>query len=261
LGGGAVLLLVVVGALMGKSPGEILQLVGNAQQQPGAVTPSQPSQGQGVNDTGKEFVRSVLGSTEDVWDKIFAEGGEKYPRPKLVLFENEVDSACGLTDSAVGPFYCPGDQKVYLDLTFFEELARRFRAPGDFARAYVIAHEVGHHIQNITGTEGKVRQAQRGLSKEEKNAYSVLMELQADCYAGVWGHHAQAQRPFLNQADIASALGAATAIGDDTLQKQATGRVVPEAFTHGSSAQRVQWFTTGFKTGSLKSCDTFANGG
>jgi uncharacterized protein len=259
MGGGMVLLVVVVGALMGKSPGEIIQLVGNVQQQQAQMPAPQQQvpQAQGVNDTGKEFVRSVLASTEDVWGKIFAGSGEKYPQPKLVLFRDGVDSACGFTESAVGPFYCPGDQKVYLDLGFFEELARRFKAPGDFAQAYVIAHEIGHHIQNITGTEEKVRAAQRGLSDVEKNQYSVLMELQADCYAGVWAHHAQAQRPFLQEGDVEEALGAATAIGDDTLQKQARGRVVPEAFTHGSSAQRVKWFATGFKSGSIKGCDTF----
>jgi hypothetical protein len=174
-----------------------------------------------------------------------------------VLFRDAVDSACGQASSATGPFYCPGDRKVYLDLAFFDELARRFRAPGDFAQAYVIAHEIGHHVQNLTGVEEQVRRAQRGVGEVQRNALSVRMELQADCYAGVWAHHAQASRPFLQQGDVEEALGAATAIGDDRLQKQARGTVVPESFTHGSSAQRVKWFTTGFQQGSVKACDTF----
>jgi uncharacterized protein len=258
LGGGAVVLIVVVGALLGKSPGEILSLLSQANdqaQQSGQVAPGPGAPG--PDDVGKDFVRSVLGSTEDVWGAVFQASGQRYPNPRLVLFRDAVQSACGTADSAVGPFYCPGDSRVYLDLTFFDELDQRFHAPGEFARAYVVAHEVGHHVQNVLGIEEKVSELRAGRSKAEKNALSVRTELQADCFAGVWAFHAQKQRPFLQDGDLESALGAATAIGDDRLQKQARGTVVPETFTHGSSAQRVKWFRTGFTSGSVKACDTF----
>lgn len=258
LSGGAVVLIVVVGALLGKSPREILQLLGETQRRAGATTtssrgPGGPGGPGGADDVGKDFVRSVLGSTEDVWDALLQDGSPTYRRPKLVLFRGGVDSACGFAESAVGPFYCPGDEQVYLDLDFFDELDRRFRAPGEFARAYVIAHEIGHHVQHLLGWGRR-----SGRSAAEKNAASVRAELQADCLAGVWAFHAQRQRPFLEEGDLESALGAASAIGDDRLQKQARGYVVPESFTHGTSAQRTKWFKVGFDRGSLRACDTSA---
>ncbi|MBB6520328.1 KPN_02809 family neutral zinc metallopeptidase [Pseudoteredinibacter isoporae] len=205
-----------------------------------------------------DFVTAVLGQTEDVWGSIFKQSfGKAYPEPRLVLFRNGVRSACGQASSAMGPFYCPGDNKVYLDLGFFDELARRHGAPGDFAQAYVIAHEVGHHLQNVFGVLDKTHQAKRRLSKTEGNALQVRVELQADCYAGVWAHHAQKQQKILEAGDVEEALQAASAIGDDTLQKQAQGYVVPDAFTHGSAEQRIRWFSNGLKNGSLQACDTF----
>ena len=191
-----------------------------------------------------QFVAKVLGSTEVVWGKIFQQSNSEYRPPTLVLFEGQVRSSCGMGQSAMGPFYCPGDQKLYIDLAFFRDLQTRFKAPGDFAQAYVIAHEVGHHVQNLTGT-----------LKAGSNQASVRMELQADCYAGVWGHHAGALKQ-LDAGDIAEALNAATAIGDDRLQQQTQGRIVPESFTHGTSAQRVQWFKRGLDSGRPKDCDT-----
>jgi predicted metalloprotease len=201
------------------------------------------------------FVAKVLGTTEDTWGKIFAASGQQYPAPKLVLFEGRINSACGAASSASGPFYCPGDRKVYLDTSFFEELARRFGAPGDFAAAYVIAHEVGHHIQTITGISDQVTKMQRRASKVEANQLLVRLELQADCFAGVW---ASRNPTLLDDGDFAEGVRAAQAIGDDTLQKQAQGRVVPDSFTHGSSEQRVRWLTTGFKSGNPDACDTFS---
>jgi len=189
---------------------------------------------------------------------LFREQGLTYAPPKLVLFRDAVGSACGLGESAVGPFYCPLDQKVYLDLGFFDELARRFQAPGDFAQAYVIAHEVGHHVQNLLGISGKMEQMRAKVSPVQYNALSVRLELQADCFAGVWAHHAQNARQILENGDIESAMNAAAKIGDDALQKQSQGRVVPESFTHGTSAQRTRWFNNGLQNGSVKGCDTFS---
>lgn len=201
-----------------------------------------------------DFVGAVLGSTEDVWGQIFARQGQSYVQPQLVLFAGAADSACGMAQSAMGPFYCPNDQKVYLDLDFFQEMETKLGAKGDFARAYVIAHEVGHHIQNLEGTLENFHREREGLSQKQANALSVKVELQADCYAGVW---ASAVESNLEQGDIEEALNAATQIGDDKLQQQGQGYVVPDSFTHGSSAQRYQWFQTGYKTGSLVACDTF----
>ena len=203
-----------------------------------------------------QFVSKVLGSTEDVWGTIFQRSKSQYRAPTLVLFDGQVRSACGMAQSATGPFYCPGDEKLYIDLAFFRDLQTRFRAPGDFARAYVIAHEVGHHVQKLTGNFRKL-EAVQGRSQAERNRVSVRMELQADCYAGVWGHQAGNMKQ-LDAGDIAEGLDAATAIGDDRLQKQSQGRVVPESFTHGSSAQRVRWFKRGLDTGRPQDCDTFA---
>src|SRR5262249_43990462 len=197
----------------------------------------------------KEFVGVALKDTEDVWEKLFDEKGKTYKKPKLVLFTGQVDSACGNASSAVGPFYCPGDQKVYIDLDFFRELSDRFGAPGEFARAYVIAHEVGHHVQNLLGYSARVDSQRGRVSEKMEHELSVRLELQADYLAGVWGHHAQKMKHILEEGDVESALNAAEAIGDDTLQKRARGRVVPDAFTHGSSAQRVYWFRKGFTTG------------
>jgi predicted metalloprotease len=205
----------------------------------------------------KDFVSAVLGSTEDTWGELFKQSGRQYVDPKLVLFRGAVQSACGFAQAAVGPFYCPGDQKVYIDLGFYEELRNRFHAPGDFAEAYVIAHEVGHHVQNLLGISDKVAQAQQRGSREQANALSVRVELQADCLAGVWANHADASRHILERGDLESGLNAASAIGDDRLQMQSRGYVSPESFTHGSSQQRVRWFKRGLETGSVKECDTF----
>jgi len=204
-----------------------------------------------------QFVSKVLGSAEDVWGKIFQQSNAQYRPPTLVLFDGQVRSACGMGQSAVGPFYCSGDEKLYIDLAFFRDLHARFGAPGDFAQAYVIAHEVGHHVQKLTGTLQKLEAAQGRVSKAENNLTSVRMELQADCYAGVWGYHAGTMNQ-LESGDIAEGLNAATAIGDDRLQQQTQGRVVPESFTHGSSEQRVRWFRRGLDSGRAKDCDTFS---
>ncbi|MBU1217738.1 zinc metallopeptidase [bacterium] len=200
-----------------------------------------------------EFVSAVLGQTEDVWHKLFAQEGLRYEEPKLVLFRGSVNSGCGYASAQMGPFYCPNDKKVYLDMSFFDELKRRHNAPGDFAQAYVIAHEVGHHVQNLLGTLDKSHSAKASSSKTQANAVQVKVELQADCYSGVWAHYLGA---VLEDGDIEEALGAASAIGDDTLQKQAQGYVVPDAFTHGSSVDRVKWFKLGYKGGELRSCQT-----
>lgn len=204
-----------------------------------------------------EFVSVVLKDTEDVWHALFNQMGSDYVEPKLVLFTGSVDSGCGSASAATGPFYCPADSKVYIDLSFYDELAQRFGAPGDFAMAYVIAHEVGHHVQNLLGTSEQVQNMRSQLSETEMNALSVKLELQADFYAGVWAHHAQQMKGILETGDIEEALNAANAIGDDRLQKQAQGYVVPDAFTHGTSEQRMYWFKRGFETGDLSKGDTF----
>ena len=206
------------------------------------------------------FIKKVLASTEDVWKQVLPKYGIRYREPKMVLFKGRTTSGCGIASANMGPFYCPADQKVYLDLSFFNELASHHNAPGDFAQAYVLAHEVGHHIQNMTGVLNKVqrlKQSWGGRSTAKSNALQVRVELQADCYAGVWGHYAHTKFHQLERGDIQEAMRAAGSIGDDTLQKEATGYVTPENFTHGTSAQRVEWFTRGFKSGDLKACDTF----
>ena len=204
-----------------------------------------------------DFVSVVLADTEDTWREIFKNAGLTYEEPKLVLFSGSVRSACGMASSAMGPFYCPADRKVYIDLAFFSDLRKRHGAPGDFAQAYVIAHEVGHHVQTLLGTSREVRKAQQSLGKTEANALSVKQELQADCYAGLWGNHADRSRQVLERGDIEEALNAAAAIGDDRLQKQAQGYVVPESFTHGSSEERMYWFKRGIEHGDAGKCDTF----
>ncbi|MEM9326063.1 MAG: neutral zinc metallopeptidase [Bacteroidota bacterium] len=204
-----------------------------------------------------EFVEVVMADTEDVWNKIYRENGSTYKEPQLVVFSNTVQSGCGRASKATGPFYCPADQSAYIDLSFYEELSRRFGAPGDFAMAYVIAHEVGHHIQNLTGTLDKVNRARGQVSQTQYNKMSVMLELQADFYAGVWAHHAQRMHNILEQGDIQEAIQAAEAIGDDRIQRESQGYVVPDSFTHGTSAQRVRWFKKGFETGDIRQGDTF----
>ena len=253
LGIGGVLVIVVISMLMGKDPTEILGQV--AQQQQGMPAQAQSAP---VDDQASQFVGSVLGSTEDTWNKVFQASGSQYPAPKLVLFSGAVASACGQATSAVGPFYCPGDQQVYLDTSFFEEMRAKLGGGGDFAEAYVIAHEVGHHVQTITGVSSKIdAQRARGGNVEGDNGLLVRQELQADCYAGVWANQAQQQNKWMESGDVEEALNTASAIGDDRLQKQSRGTVVPDSFTHGTSEQRVRWFRNGFESGDPARCDTF----
>jgi len=266
-GGGLLGLIVVVGIvlLMGGDLGSILgSMAGGGGP---AMAPSRSSGGApgGVRQTGRaaedeaaDFVSVVLADTEDVWRAIFQASGRNYQEPVLVIFDGAVRSACGLGQSAMGPFYCPGDRKVYIDLSFFRDLRQRFGAPGDFAQAYVIAHEVGHHVQTLIGVSDKVQSLKRQASRAEANAIQVKMELQADCFAGVWARRADRARSILEKGDIEEALGAAEAIGDDRLQRQAQGHVVPESFTHGTSRQRQRWFSKGFETGDPQACDTFS---
>jgi predicted metalloprotease len=262
VGGGigmAVLALVVY--LMGGDPTVVLNGGGQGQPVPREAGAPANAGGPGApaQDQMSQFVSVVLADTEDTWSAIFKQKfGRDYEDPKLVLFTGAFQSACGLAQSAMGPFYCPNDQTVYIDLAFYRELKDRFGAPGDFAQAYVIAHEVGHHVQNLLGISDKVRAAQERSDKAGANALSVDLELQADCYAGVWGNHAQRARNILEPGDVDEALNAASAIGDDKIQKATRGYVVPESFTHGSSAQRQQWFRTGFESGNLDACDTFS---
>jgi hypothetical protein len=222
-----------------------------------ASPPAAQAPQEATRDEHSIFVSRVLASTEDTWAGMFREGGTGYRAPKLVLFTGSTPSACGTGQAAMGPFYCPGDEKVYIDLAFYRDLRDRFRAPGDFAQAYVIAHEVGHHVQKLLGISAKVDGMRGRVSEAQFNRLSVRTELQADCFAGVWAHRAQRERGLLEPGDLEEGLAAAAAIGDDRLQRQSGGAVVPDSFTHGSSAQRVRWFRTGFDTGSLKACDTF----
>jgi predicted metalloprotease len=256
LGLGGIIVVVIVGLLFGKNPMELLQLLSGVALEGGG--PVQQETAPAANDERTDFVRAVLGSTEDVWGGVFRAGGQQYPAPKLVLFSGGVQSACGAASSAMGPFYCPGDQQVYLDLDFFREMATRFEAAGEFAQAYVIAHEVGHHMQNVLGVMRQVDQAARGgAPMQGAGGLSVRQELQADCFAGVWANHAQQKYNWLEAGDIEAALNAANQIGDDALQRRARGHVVPDSFTHGSSAERVRWFKAGFTGGDLRNCDTF----
>jgi uncharacterized protein len=248
LGGIVVVLLYL---LLGGNPSEVMQQVGPAR--PGA---SQQVQSK-ASDEAAAFVKVVLADNEDVWHKLFAKMGETYREPTLVLFTGSTESACGYASAASGPFYCPGDEKVYIDLSFYDDLSQRFGAPGDFAMAYVIAHEVGHHIQKILGVTDEMARMRSRLSEKEYNKLSVKLELQADFYAGVWAHHAGATKNILEPGDIEEALNAANAIGDDRLQKQSQGHVVPDAFTHGTSEQRMYWFKKGYDTGDMKQGDTF----
>lgn len=224
---------------------------------PGNQTELSPEE-KAADDERAQFVKVVLAETEDVWNKIFSESGSSYQEPTLVMFRNSVSSACGTASSASGPFYCPGDQKVYIDLSFYQDLQEKLNAPGDFAMAYVVAHEVGHHIQKLLGTSDKMANIRRQVSETEYNRYSVKLELQADFYAGVWAHYAQKMKNILQPGDIEEALNAANQIGDDNLQKKSQGHVVPDAFTHGTSAQRMYWFKKGYETGDINQGDTFS---
>jgi hypothetical protein len=239
----------------GVDPRIILQGAG-----PAAPPPVQQRAGPAPspNDAASQFVSKVLATTEDVWTDIFAKNGMKYRQPKLVLFDGAVQSACGFAQSAVGPFYCPADEKVYIDLSFYRDLATRFRAPGDFAQAYVLAHEVGHHVQNLLGIAEKVQGLKRRVNERQANDLSVRMELQADCLAGVWAARANARARILEPGDVEEGIAAAAAVGDDRIQMATRGHVAPDSFTHGSAQQRVRWFRRGLESGDLAQCDTFA---
>ena len=258
-GGGiaSVVVYLIYSFLSGNSvdPSQIQQKLSPQTDQSAPLSPEE----QKADDQRASFVKVVLAETEDVWNTIFTENGKQYSEPSLVLFRGSVESACGIAGSASGPFYCPGDGKLYVDLSFYQDLQYKLKAPGDFPMAYVVAHEVGHHIQNLMGTASKVNQLRQQLNETEFNKYSVMMELQADFYAGVWAHYEQKKKNILDPDDISEALNAANAIGDDRLQKQATGQVIPDAFTHGTSAQRVYWFKKGFETGDIKQGDTFSD--
>jgi predicted metalloprotease len=259
LGLGGTVLLLVVGYFMGISPSTMLSFI-NGDGQVSTPAPSPARSAGGANDPQVDFVRAVLGETEDVWGAYFNNMGKTYVPPKLVLFSYSVESACGMASSAAGPFYCPGDRKVYLDLSFFNQLSTEFGAPGDFARAYVIAHEVGHHVQNLLGITDKASSAEQAAGKVGANKVSVQVELQADCFAGVWAEQANQARHIMEPGDLESGLTAASSVGDDTLQKEHQGMVVPDSFTHGTSAQRVKWFRRGFESGKIDACDTFGAG-
>ena len=258
IGIGTIVIALVGGWVLGINPLTILGLLSgggppaHVQQQPG------PAQRPPADDTMARFVSTVLADTEDVWQGLFRQSNGQYQNPRLVLFRGATPTACGMGQAAMGPFYCPADQKVYIDLGFYETLKNRLGAPGDFAQAYVIAHEVGHHVQNQLGISGKVDQMRGRVSKVEYNQLSVRLELQADCFAGVWAHHAQSARQILEQGDVEEAMNAAAKIGDDALQRAQGGAVVPDSFTHGTSAQRQRWFNNGLQNGSVKTCDTFA---
>ncbi|BAY97077.1 neutral zinc metallopeptidase family protein [Tolypothrix tenuis PCC 7101] len=251
---GAVILSLIV-AFLGGDPSVIWEQTQKPSDRPNSQSPQ--TQSSANSDRMADFVSVVLADTEDTWSSLFQQQGKTYREPTLVLYSDAVESACGFTRSAVGPFYCPSDQKLYIDLSFYQDLKNRYQAPGDFAQAYVIAHEVGHHVQNLMGISQQVRTLQRQADQVEANQLSVRQELQADCFAGVWAYHADRSRQILESGDIEEALNAASSIGDDRLQSQARGYVIPESFTHGSSAQRVRWFKRGIQTGNPEQCNTF----
>jgi uncharacterized protein len=257
IGIGTIVIALIGGAIFGVNPLTILSLLtgGGA---PPQVQQQGPAKAPPADDRGAKFVSVVLADTEDVWTRVFQQGGATYHAPKLALYRGAIGTACGTGQSAMGPFYCPADQKVYIDLGFYDVLRTRLGAPGEFAQAYVIAHEVGHHVQHQLGITEQVQRAQASGPRAQANAMSVRLELQADCFAGVWGHHAQNQRQILENGDVEEAMNAAAKIGDDALQANAGRAVVPESFTHGTSEQRQRWFMTGLKSGSVKSCDTFS---
>ncbi len=252
-GGIGTVVIAVIVMLLGGDPSQILNRSAPTQQEQGSQAPDGPQ----PDDAAASFTRKVLASTEDVWGKIFQEQGSQYQEPTLVMFRGVTSSGCGTAQQAMGPFYCPPDQKVYIDLSFYDELSQRFQAPGEFAMAYVVAHEIGHHVQNQLGIMRKVEQARQQMSEREYNKVSVRLELQADFFAGVWANRAQGKTISIDENDVESALTAANAIGDDKIQEQTQGRVVPDAFTHGSSAQRVYWFKKGLRTGDIRQGDTF----
>jgi predicted metalloprotease len=255
-GGGIGLLVLVIAALFfGVDPSDFISQTSSTTT---TRTTTGPGPSGGASDELAAFVSVVLADTEDTWHALFRSMGRNYREPKLVLFTDAVQSACGFASAAVGPFYCPRDQKVYVDLSFYSDLRNRFGAPGDFAQAYVLAHEVGHHVQTLLGISEKVMSLRNRMSKTEGNRLSVMQELQADCFAGIWAHHAHKARQILEKGDIEEALGAASAIGDDRLQRQGRGYVTPDSFTHGTSAQRVRWFRRGLETGDVNQCNTFS---
>ena len=255
IGIGSVAIALVVSYFLGVNPMTVLNILSGGS---APTTPQAPAQRPPADDRMAQFVSTVLADTEDVWSQVFTQGGATYQQPKLVLFRGATTTACGQGQAAMGPFYCPGDQKVYIDLGFYETLKNQLGAPGDFAQAYVIAHEVGHHVQNLLGITTKMDQMRGRLSEKEYNVMSVRLELQADCLAGVWANHAQEARQLLEAGDVEEAMNAAARIGDDALQGARGGSVVPESFTHGTSTQRQRWFNNGLKNGSVKRCDTFS---
>ena len=257
LGLGGMVLALVASYFLGVDPATVLNLINQA---PSVAVAPQSAHKPPANDEMARFVSKVLSSTEDTWREVFRNSGKAYQDPKLVLFTGSTPTACGTGQAAMGPFYCPGDQKVYIDLAFYRDLKERFKAPGEFAQAYVVAHEVGHHVQNLLGIAQRVEAARRRSGEAEGNALSVRLELQADCFAGVWGKRADTMKKLLEPGEIEQALVAAAAIGDDRLQQQGRGVIVPESFTHGSSAQRVRWFRQGFESGDPAQCDTFKTG-
>ena len=259
VGLGTIAIALVAGWIFGINPLTVLGLLGGG----GGIAPQvqqAPAGKPPAEDRGAAFVSTVLADTEDVWRAQFQRAGSAYVEPKLRLFRGSEPTACGQGDAAMGPFYCPGDRKVYIDLGFFDTLSQRLGAPGDFAQAYVIAHEVGHHVQNLLGVTGKVDGMRGRISEREQNSLSVRVELQADCFAGVWAHDSQQSKGWLEKGDVEEALRAANQIGDDTLQKQSSGRVVPDSFTHGTSEQRMRWFQRGLQSGSMQQCNTFEKG-
>jgi predicted metalloprotease len=256
-GGLGLIVLFVIALAFGVDPTVLLQGVPEGPTGVGVPSGGPGVPAPGVNDQTRDFVAAVLGETEDVWSELFRASGRTYQPPKLVLFSGATASECGYAQGAMGPFYCPLDQKVYLDYSFFQDLHSRFGASGDFAQAYVIAHEVGHHVQTLLGVSQRVHEARQRASEREANALSVRLELQADCLAGIWANRAQSARRIMEAGDLEEAIGAAAAVGDDRIQQRTRGRVVPDSFTHGTSAQRVQWFQRGFRSGSVNVCDTF----
>jgi len=257
LGLGTVAIALVASYFLGVNPMTVLNLLGGMQGQAGSEVQRPEPNAAPAQDEGARFVRQVLATTEDVWRGQFQGQGAQYQEPRLTLFRGSTPTACGQGEAAMGPFYCPADQRVYIDLDFYDTLKNRLGAPGDFAQAYVIAHEVGHHVQNLTGATAKLEQARRRVSQAEYNALSVRLELQADCYAGIWAHDTEQSKGLMESGDLQEAMNAAAQIGDDALQRGAGREVVPESFTHGSSAQRMRWFKRGFETGDMAQCDTF----
>jgi predicted metalloprotease len=259
LGIGTIVVLLILAWVFGFNPMSLLD-GGGSSSQFGPQTGTEVGQAGTPSDEGGQFVATVLADTEDTWNRIFSSAGQTYREPTLVLFSGSTSSACGFASAATGPFYCPADQKVYIDLAFYDELRNRFKAPGDFAEAYVLAHEVGHHVQNLIGILPKVNDIRRRVSEEQSNQLSILVELQADCYAGIWAN-ATERLGLVEDGDIEEGLNAAAAVGDDAIQRRTQGYVVPESFNHGTSEQRVEWFKRGYQTGSIDSCDTFQSAG